>query len=173
MAVRNRIGKSFTYVDIQGFEEIKKALDKLPLEISKKALKFAVKEGTEILAQAVKAKLLSNGSVITGRLYRSIGVVDVSSEARDGAIRMRVTAQRNNGFQGNHAHLVEFGHKLIILHPISKKPIKTRKKRVKAYPFFRPAFQANAQKSIDAATNRAKILLPPILKKLMPGAKIE
>jgi len=174
MAVKNKIGKSFSYVDITGFEEIKKALDELPLNVSKNALRLACKAGSEVLAEAARQKLAANGSIITGRLYRSIGVVDTSNEARNsGDVEMKVTAQRSGGFQGNHAHLVEFGHKLIIIHPITKKPIQTKKKRVKAYPFFRPAFHTHAQKSIDVATARLRQSIPIILKKLLPGARIE
>lgn len=173
MAVRNKLGKSFSYVNIQGFEEIKKVLDKLPLIISKNILRVAARAGAEVLSEAAKQKLMSNGSIISGRLYRSMGVVDKSSEARNvGTVSMKITAQRSGGFAGNHAHLVEYGHKLVIIHPISKKPVQTKKKRVKAYPFMRPAFHANAQKSIDVATLRLKQLVPPVLKKLLPGAKI-
>lgn len=173
MAIKKKLGKSFSYVDIQGFEEIKKALDKFPRSIANNGLKLAVKAGSELLSEAAKSKLSGNSSVLTGRLYRSIGVVDNSSNTKNGDIEMRITARRDSGFQGNHAHLVEFGHKLIIIHPITKKPIQTKKKRVKAYPFFRPAFHANAQKSINVASSRLKQLIPPLMKKLMPGASIE
>lgn len=172
MAIKKRIGKGFSSVKIEGIDEINKALDSLPKKFRKNVLSLALKDGANIIVKAAQAKLAAGGHILTGRLYRSIGIVDRNKTNDDSFINFAVTPRRDSGFQGFAGHLLEFGHKLVILHPISKEPMKTRKKRVKKYPFMRPAYDQSARPAIMATINRSRSLARLLLKKELPGAKI-
>ena len=105
-------------------------------QLKEHVLKKAINEGAEIVLQVANQKVPKR----TGRLYFSLGKKGYSSKA-DGTVGIYVLARRKDGYKGNHAHLIEYGHRKVV-----------RKKKgyglvdkgfVPAQPFLRPALEEN------------------------------
>lgn len=164
--------KEYEYVTIEGIDEINRVLNSLPNKVARYILAKAIKEGSIPIKEAAKAKLLANGSFITGRLYRSIDIVDKSQMNRLYDVKFQIAGRRDAGNKGHHAHLVEYGHRLVLVNPRTKQIVSSKRKRVPAYPFLRPAYDENARKAIDIAIMRTRALLKPMMKAELPGAEV-
>jgi len=186
MAIKKKLGKSFGYMEITGIDEINAVLKTLAPKFRNNVLKLATREGANIIAEAAKNKLRGGGHVKTGKLLRSIQVVDRDKASDTDFINLAITPSRTNGFEGYHAHLLEFGHKFSGLFKLTTKAgveiVRSKKggaagnikkKRAKKYPFMRPGYAESVQKAIGATLSRSRSLSKTLLKRELPGATIK
>lgn len=99
-------------------------------------LKNALNQGAEIVLQSANRKVPKR----TGSLYLSLGKRGYSDKQRD-AVGIYVLARRKDGYRGNHAHLIEYGHRKVVR---KKKGYGLVDKGFQpAQPFLRPALEDN------------------------------
>jgi HK97 gp10 family phage protein len=91
---------------ISGLKELDAMLKQLPANIERNVIRAALKKGQEVLADAVKSKLRSNGSVDSGELEKSVRVRFKRRSEKFGWIRSYVMAGSKEAY---YAHMVEFG----------------------------------------------------------------
>ena len=91
---------------ISGLKELDAMLKQLPANIERNVIRGALKKGQEVLSDAVKSNLRSNGSVDSGELEKSVRIRFKRSSERFGWIRSFVMAGSKKAY---YAHMVEFG----------------------------------------------------------------
>jgi HK97 gp10 family phage protein len=126
-------------IEITGLQETIRNLGELEDKLAKQALRKALQAGVNVMGNAVMART----PVDTGLLKESVGTaVTVRSDGRSGI------ASVGFGRQGYVARMIEFGHRIVGHKPKKK----DTGKHVPARPFIRPAFDASAEKAVDAFT---------------------
>lgn len=104
--------KGGTFFDIIGDEEMIALFRQLPESIQRRSIRTGVKKGAMLLAKRTKQEVKARTKRRTGRLLKSVKWEDLTSVKKN-QIRARVYFSRRNGLQGYHAHLVEFGHRIV------------------------------------------------------------
>jgi HK97 gp10 family phage protein len=91
---------------ISGLKELDQLMKQLPVDIEKKIIRKALREGQEVLAEGAKSYLRQNGSVESGNLEKSIRIRFKKKSERYGWIRSYVMAGDKKAY---YAHMVEYG----------------------------------------------------------------
>lgn len=159
--------KAFS-ADFIGDKELKRLFDTLPDQIQRRAMREGLKKGAKELKRNTKAELRKRTKRRTGNLGKSIIDENVSIPSQ-GIVAFQVTFSRRQGRKGHHAHLVEFGHKIVPRGPDQtnrsspNRPARKRRKRkqapaalrrgaVRGRGFFRAAigkFRAPMQREME------------------------
>lgn len=152
-------------IDVTGVDELEFVLAALGPAISREVLVAALKKGAQKVAEEARTLAPRSGDP------DSKTPISESIEVRSTLSKSQMRRRRNRGMDGSwaqvfvgssapHAHLVEFGHKLVRY--IGEKRVQGRKGRwrtvktgkvvygsVAAYPFMRPAWDARKQEAWD------------------------
>ena len=140
-------------INIDGIQELQRALGKLPKELVNKAEKAALRGGAFLISKAAKAK----APVASGHLKKSIGInvrtVKGKTTARIGAKSDRKTVTRYGkqviSNPANYAHLIEYG-------------TSSRAAR----PFIRPAIESSKDEVLGAMTKSFNANLGKVVSKI-------
>lgn len=122
-------------MQINGSRELEKFLKDFPLKVRETILDASVRAGGSVIRKEARGNLRANGSIKTGKLYKSFKVAKVRGV--HGVVRVMTTAP--------HSHLVEFGtapRKLKKPHfvQLGGKVVRVEYTgSMPAKPFFRPA----------------------------------
>lgn len=121
-------------IKTEGFDKLKKTMDRLPHEVRQEASRKAVRFSLKPVEEAAKRRLVRQVDMRTMNLLRSIGI-KVRKAQRNKPVVGSVMTRTSGKNKGYHGHLIEFGtssHKIGKLkHPGSK-----------AFPFLGPSFVA-------------------------------
>ena len=145
----NSAGKFIVRFDPEDMRRVDTMLRTLPGELRNKVLGQAIVDAAQPVLHAARSKV----PVRTGRLAASLKVGRIDEP---GAVGARVYASRTGGdIGGYYAHLVEFGHRLVIL---SKTGL-YEKGTIPGQPFLGPALVENVSKVVSeiAASVRRRI----------------
>lgn len=104
--------KGGTFFDIIGDEEHIALFKQLPEGIQRRSIRTGVRKGAMLLTKKTKSELKARTRRRTGNLLKSISWEDISKPKKN-QIRARVYFSQKNGKKGYHAHLVEFGHRIV------------------------------------------------------------
>lgn len=97
--------------EASGLSELEKLLKQLPHKIADRLMRGAIGSAGKLFVDLTKAKILSNGSYSSGRLYRSVIHRTILRKA-DLELIDRVGPKYGSGDDtAPHAHLVEFGYR--------------------------------------------------------------
>lgn len=145
------------YDNIKGMAELKKALVELPKRVQYNVLRTSIFRGAQTVRDAAKQKLISNGSVRTGKLSR-----DIKARRSRGTNTEVVAVVEAGTGKGWYARFVEKGHAVkqttgyeqgrkVRLKPGQAAYSRIRPKRatvghVPAKPFMVPALEENREK---------------------------
>lgn len=134
---------------INGLDELQKALDQLPVNIERKVVRGALRAGQKVVLNQAKAAIHN----VSGDLAESLRIS--TRKGRNGQVSARVVAGNKTAF---YAHMVEFGTAKHLIKPKNRKSMVVagmmrevvhhpgaRKK-----PFMRPAADAAAQENSEA-----------------------
>ena len=144
-------------IKIEGIEELIAALATLTPEIQNKSGRSAMRK----IARAMTGKAIANAPVgETGNLANSL---KPSVRIMKGSVVAFTKASQKGGIdgKGNHAHLVEFGHKLVKGKGVRRKTIGF----VKAYPFLRPALYGGRDQWLQMAAEGVEASLKKLERK--------
>ena len=144
-------------IKIEGIEELIAAFALLMPEIQNKSGRSAMRK----MARAMTDKAIANAPVgETGNLVNSLRP---SVRVMKGAVVAFTKSSQKGGFngKGNHAHLIEFGHKLVK----GKGPRRKTIGFVKAYPFLRPTLYGGRDKWLQMAVEGVEASLKKLEKK--------
>lgn len=172
-------------INISGWKELDELLKTLPAKIEGNIMRGAIRAGLNEIGKTAKDELLSNGSVDSGELLKSIKpVFSRKSESKYGWMRGKLKAGNKKAW---YAHLVEFGSGSFYVGKGSKSkkaPYEIKPKNRKSLffaglmkeiivhpgsrpkPFMRPAFDARGDHSITVVADYIRKRLPKELKKL-------
>lgn len=116
-------------ITITGYAEIDKLLRQLPDQLQHKILS----EAHAIAARPLVDRAATKAPEKTGNLSQSIGVKKFSVQKAAQIGLVQVGPLRGGGRKGYHAHLIEYGHRMITRSGESRGFVKAR-------PFMEPAF---------------------------------
>jgi HK97 gp10 family phage protein len=123
--------------DVEGLEDLMKAVAKLPEEAMKELEDASAQAGNKILTRAKSIVPMK-----TGTLFKSLKLIKASKRRKN---KYYIAARISFGKDAAHAVPLELGHNLVIFgHKTGK--------RVEAKPFLRPAADENKQYTIDTMT---------------------
>lgn len=91
---------------ITGLSDLDKLLKTLPGQIQRNVMRTALRRGQNVLAEAAKSNLRSQGAVDTGELERSIRVTFRRKSEQYGWMRSYLIAGNKKAY---YAHMIEFG----------------------------------------------------------------
>lgn len=139
--------------EVTGLKELTEALLTLPDAIQKEAERTGVRNGLEAIAEEIRARAPKGdrGSIRYARRFRR------ANKALHKRIFVRMGAKARSAVSGvvsvtaPHAHLVEFGHRIVTNKKAKppKGPLKDTGKRAVARPFVRPGFAAKETEALD------------------------
>lgn len=169
MATPKGYGKNIS-IKVHGVEELQAAIRKLKKSVQFRINQAAVNAAGKVIREAVRDNIpTTNLHIRSGNLKRSIQQAKEKGRyGRDEAVTVIYT-QKKGGF---HAHLLEYGHRLVLWEKQGRsrttgmflKPPKFGNRKVKkgfvaARPFFRPAVDKSEGKVmlVYAETMRAGI----------------
>ncbi len=131
---------------IQGDVEMQNTLRRLGGIVSEKILRTSLKEGAKVLTQAARQNLRRRGTKRTNQLAASIGTKVKLYKNTGYAVAIWGVWRDRAGERARLAHLVEFGHKMVLWGQETDK-------EVQPYPFLTPAWEAKRHLAIGIAMN--------------------
>lgn len=93
-------------VEIKGLKELDAVLKSLPEKIEQNVMRGAIRAGQNVMLNAVREKLRSNGSVRSGDLINSLRIRFDRKAKKRGWINSKVIIGNADAY---YAHMVEFG----------------------------------------------------------------
>ena len=168
----------------EGIDQLEAAFDELGAALSKQVLQTALKKAGQVLADAASAGAPRDERLEPGTRARRIAesfVVRTALPKNQRRLRAKAGSVRQFAevFIFNtapHAHLVEFGHKLVV----GKRATTRRGRRdqvlkvighVPAHPFARPAWDATGQESFRVFKDEVWKVLAATAKRLAKQAE--
>lgn len=117
---------------IEGFGEIEKALDKLDAKVKRRIGQRSLRRAITPLRDDARSRV----NVKTGNLRKSIKISVKKISKTSILAQVKSTAP--------HAHLVEYGHNIVMLNSKTGKKFSIGK-RTREFPFLTPAFDQNVE----------------------------
>lgn len=153
-------------LQVNGLLDLQRALQDLPLKIERNVMRGAVNAGGQVFRREARA----NVPIKSGDLRNSIRV-SVRVQSKAGTVEGTVKAGNKRAF---YAHMVEYGTQAHIIKAKRGGMLRIGGKLIaqvqhpgaRAKPFMRPAFDAGAQKSVDAFAEYIRNRLPREVAKL-------
>lgn len=131
---------------IQGDVEMQNTLRRLGNVVSEKILRTSLKEGAKVLTRAARANLRRRGTKRTGQLAASIGTRVKLYSHSGTAVAIWGVRRGMAGERARLAHLVEFGHKMVLFG-------RETGDEVQPHPFLTPAWESKRMLAIGIAMN--------------------
>ena len=130
---------------VSGLAKLDRQLRDLPGSIQRKYLRQAARRAGAVVIKDAKKNLRSRVRKRTGNLLKSFKQLPSSKWRTAGENRRKGIIGTRVGFSqgGSHAHLIEYGHRIVTHAGVDTGG------RVVAYPFLRPAIDANRSKVRD------------------------
>jgi HK97 gp10 family phage protein len=138
-----------TSLKITGLQDLLKQLEELPDDLEAKAVKSGLRKALQFLVEKVKATILSNGSYLSGRLYKSI----VASSLKRGYKGRKTVTSQVYAKKVPYAHLIELGYK------------HTGGKHIPAKSFLLKTAEGEAQSVVDKFEEELKGITERALKR--------
>lgn len=93
-------------VEIKGLKELDAVLKSLPEKIEQNVMRGAIRAGQKVMLDAVREKLRSNGSVMSGDLINSLRIQFDRKARKRGWVNAKLVVGSKEAF---YAHMLEFG----------------------------------------------------------------
>lgn len=129
--------------ELKGLEELRSKFNKLDSNLQKKLARGAMRSAMRPMLNHAKSRV----SIVSGDLKSSLGI---TVRRRGGSFLGRVIARQP---KGAHAHLVEYGHRLVLGSKRRGTTFDTGI-RVPEYPFLTPAFDAEKGEYVRIIASR-------------------
>ena len=123
---------------IRFFNDVSDPDGSIKRSIERMALNEAAKKLAAMTRKNIKSMTRGRGKNPATRLHRSVRTRQ-NNDGRKGILRREVYFERKKTRSGYHAHLVEFGHRIVVQDPYTGKRTFDTGKRTRPVPFLRRA----------------------------------
>lgn len=156
-------------IELEGYEDLIKALDRIDIALSEKLARDMVKAAAMIVADEARNRIRdgeANHHPELPPLSANIGIETKTYLSSRGARTLAIVGPiySPTGGGGNHGHLLEFGHDIVARgegkvrgasrRSGAKKKGGVTSGRVRPYPFLRPAFDSTKGQQLAAMQSK-------------------
>ena len=184
------VGGRTAFVALRGFDELQEALAGITDEVQRDLARGAVTAGGQVAVRAVKKKAPRGDKIkyrdkATDKRWKGKDLSKMKNKKfranlKDSVFQLQSWKWKKKAHMakmgliatkiafrypfGNHAHLVEFGHKKVLWG-------KRTAEHVPAYPFFRPAIREANAAIVSAMSSKIKSRLPAAVARAVKKRK--